>query len=231
MFLAAAVLLGCSFSIGKPHCTNVNGTKQCFATKEERDDYLVERQRQEQAAELTREQQDQREQLEAVEAIRDAALERQRQEKEERARREAEYEARRQAEQQKREDEKNRREQLRQLATQKDYAVPIMSAMLCQHQEQIASYNEDMKREQRLEASSGVRNLTARREIAEGVDDAKLAMKELKGLLRSRFGASPESCGPKHHAILECHRGASCTDAVLTYSEIWRVAPDVLTGE
>jgi len=231
--LVAVAVAGCSFSIGKPHCANVgDGTKQCFATKQEREEFFAQRQRDAEAAEQAKEQERQREQLEAVAAIRDNALERERQEKQAREDRDAKLAAMQEEDQRKRDEEKAHREKLRELATQKEYAVPILSAMICDEQDQIASYNEDLKREQRIESSSGVRNLHARREIAEGVDDSKIAIKELKELLRARFNAAPEPCAAKHRAIVECRNQASaCTDEGITYAEIWRVAPDLLAGE
>lgn len=227
-------ITGCtaSLQLGKPYCANAgDGTQKCFATKQEREEFWAQQGDNQRAAE--KKQADDRQREIAAEDARADEAEEARRAKATREREEREAIVRdREAEEQRRRDsEKQQREELRQLATQKEYAVPIISTMICENRSELTGYEEDLKHERRIEAESGVRDLKARRDIAEGMDASRTEIKEWTAFLKNRYAASPATCAPLHQAISECHRGNSCSDEARRYADVWRVSDDIIVGD
>lgn len=115
-----------------------------------------------------------------------------------------------------------KKDRIRAMAGDKAYAVPVLSAMICRMEAENRSYAEDMQREKRVTAASGVMNLKDRRDIAESVDGNRSEITRLTALLRSRHGAARMPCKDVW-PIVECNDDAkNCTGETREYGELWR---------
>lgn len=73
------------------------------------------------------------------------------------------------------------------------YAVPALSAMICEREALIASLGTEARREARLSAAAGATRPKVRFEIAEAADDAKVEVGKLKAAL-ARLGGTRVAC-------------------------------------
>jgi len=93
---------------------------------------------------------------------------------------------------------------LQEKAQQSEYAVPVISAMICELRGFIVDEKDDIKRERQLERSSGVIDLGARRAIAERIMDHEDRIEELTKKLKLQHKARPEKCSERHQEIMSC---------------------------
>ncbi len=107
-------------------------------------------------------------------------------------------------------------------ASQARWAVPVVSALICQRREALEGLKGDAAREARLTVGSGVKDLRALREIATGRDDNQQAIKALNAALE-RFGVAPVACAGV--AELETCRlqGDACPEGeTRDAADVWR---------
>lgn len=92
-----------------------------------------------------------------------------------------------------REAEAARLELARQRTTDPAYAIPALSALICQQQAREAEFRADLKREARISAISGVIDKRSRSSLAAGVVDAQDRAAKLRQRLHA-VGAAPLPC-------------------------------------
>ncbi len=156
-------------------------------------------------------------------------MRRERREEQERAsaEQEREMEERREAEHTAKEEADERRMEIRGKAADPQYAVPVISAIICDEQALIRSYKEDLARENAVTRSSGVTDLGNRRAIGEGMQSAKERIAEWKAALRKNHRAAPKACSDVE-SVVACKRRDACNEVDKELAEIWSLADDVL---
>jgi hypothetical protein len=101
--------------------------------------------------------------------------------------------------------EATRLELARQRTAEPAYAVPALSALLCQQQDREASFRRDLQREARITAISGVIDRKSRSSLAAGVVDAQDRTAALRQRLRA-VGGQPLPCAAVA-PLLACRTG------------------------
>lgn len=201
---------------GKKFCAHdQKGGQVCFASEGEREQYF--RKREQTAALEQRSVEAERKRGWAEQAERDRVREELRR-KEADAKRDterlelAERNRLHQEAKQAKQDETDRRtEQLKAWSAEKTYAVPAISALICEHEQSLAARHADLRREQKIETIGGVSNYRDRRLIAEGIQSDREAIAQWQAYLREQYKAERKPCGALQ-AILACRADASACD-------------------
>lgn len=148
------------------------------------------------------------------------------------AAKEAEYQERRDREAAEQRAREERLADLQHKATLKEYAVPVISTIICDLEGAVQSCKADLQHEKKLERQSGVIDMAARRSIVEDMDRTQEEIRDWKDVLRRAYKASSEKCGKLHEQIMECYSGSAtgdeCEDPIRTYVDIWREAKGAL---
>lgn len=210
--LLVLVTVGCLETMPKPYCSRMpTGEAKCFATEAER---LAEYEtRNPKPAPPPRST--------AVHPLVAAELERQEAEKKEREARDAEYEARRAADLAAREERAARKRRAADRVSDKVYAVPVVSALLCEREEALVELRDAMRREERVTAIGGVRDLRERRELAEGVELNTQETAALKRVLQ-KMGAARLACGAVER-LRACRADEkTCDTETRDVADVWR---------
>jgi hypothetical protein len=181
-------LTGCA-ETAVQHCARsaARGVDECFATPAERDAYIA----------ADRDQRARRIAAEShVRMAERARLEKEQSDAEARQREEAEaaYRERVEAEREARRVKDEREATARQRAMAPAWAVPALSALICESQSNLTELGAETQQQGRIEANGGVKDLRARREIAESVEEQRSAISRRRAVLRDRFGARPSAC-------------------------------------
>jgi exonuclease VII large subunit len=130
--------------------------------------------------------------------------EQQRQRKEEYAEQERQIEESIATEKAEKDEKEARLEELRHKAKVKEYAIPVIRAIICDLKDTIEAYKDDLRRERRLEKKSGVIDLRNRRSIVESIDMYEDKIKDWKVLLKRGHGVAAQKCGDQYKRIMEC---------------------------
>lgn len=115
------------------------------------------------------------------------------------------------------------------MALDKEYAGPAISAIMCSIDSEIIKLKADLAHEKRVTATGGVINLKARNDIASDlVDDSD----ELEGWRKAlvRVGASRLPC-KSVVGVEECHHGlAQCDGKTHDVAQVWTEELETLWG-
>jgi hypothetical protein len=100
-----------------------------------------------------------------------------------------------------------REAQLRVWAGDARYAVPVLSAMICEAEQGVEDGRADLEHEKKIGRMSGAVSLSALRAAAEVIDENENDIKNLKKVLRDKWSAARVPCG-KLAGLRACHRAA-----------------------
>lgn len=115
------------------------------------------------------------------------------------------------------------------MAADKAYAVPAISAIMCSIQDELAGLRADLAREQRVTATSGVTNLSARDEIGREIVDSQDELAGWRAALQ-RFGAAQLPCKAVA-GIVACRNSLeSCDEQSRQPAEVWSQEQATLWG-
>lgn len=121
------------------------------------------------------------------------------------------------------------RAEIHQRASDRAYAVPAISAIMCSIQDEIVGLKADLAHEKRVTAIGGVVNLSARDEAANDIVDDTDELKTWGQALK-RFGATQQAC-KEVAAIVACrHKVESCDEASRGAAEVWDKEQATLWG-
>ena len=91
----------------------------------------------------------------------------------------------------------------------REYGIPVLSARICAGNESVTELRKRLAEQKRIDARSGTRRPTERREIVEQLDYVERDVAEYRKALRGHFNASPKPCGEKWLKQVE-----ACRDVV-----------------
>lgn len=147
----------------------------------------------------------------------------------ERAARREQYEQEKRESAQKEQARLARQAEVARMAKDKDYAVPAISAIVCIINEDLADLRQQMTREQRVAAISGVTSLKDRREISSAMVDATDELKVWQTSLR-RYGATALPC-KSVAGVIACHRETpDCDQSSRDAADVWAQEYPTLWG-
>ena len=154
---------------------------------------------------------EQKERLQAQVANREARrAEEQRQREERNVEIRAEHAREREARQADLDAQRAKEEHLRSLAQDPEYAVPVLSALLCDSQQGLASAKQQDREQRRVDRRSGVVDLAQRRSDTEVIMDWEQDVKAYRAAIR-RLGARPLPCDDTYRELLACAEQAAAT--------------------
>jgi hypothetical protein len=109
-----------------------------------------------------------------------------------------------------------------------EFAVPALSAMICDERDLIAGHEQDLAQERQIAARSGVIDLSSQRYLGEAIQEGNERIVDLQRIIRQRYRVAPRKCADVRD-IVECaHKDWKCDEPALTPALLWRHHPDAL---
>lgn len=118
---------------------------------------------------------------------------------------------------------------IHEMALDKAYAVPAISAIICSIQDELKELKADLTREKRVTAVGGVVNLSARDEVANGIVSDTDELAEWRKALK-RYGAKELPCKDVAPIVACRNRIESCDEAARGPAEVWAKEQATLWG-
>ncbi len=143
------------------------------------------------------------EQLVSVKAYEERKENERRAYEEARAERERREEEQRQSQEKAKAERVTRLAELRSLAQQREYAVPVLSAMICGRREALKQSQRDFAEEQRIDRLSGTVRPADRRDFVELIEGYKADIQRHEQRLRKHH-VTARPCGKESAAIFQC---------------------------
>lgn len=117
------------------------------------------------------------------------------------------------------------------LATEKEYAIPAISVLICRRENDLADLHAKMAREAAITQTSGVMDMSERRDIAESVQDAQDEIRGLRTALLKTQRAQPLPCAQVKTTLSCIAEKHDCSDVDAIRADIIDYAEDVLRGK
>ena len=117
------------------------------------------------------------------------------------------------------------------LATEKEYAIPAISVLICRRENDLADLHAKMAREAAITQTSGVMDMSERRDIAESMQDAQDEIRGLRAALLKTQRAQPLPCVQVKTTLSCVAEKRDCSDVDAIRADIIDYAEDVLRGK
>lgn len=118
--------------------------------------------------------------------------------------------------------------EVRKLATTREYAVPAISALVCDLRDRIREAEGGLRRQEQIEHLSGVAMLLERRSIGEDEYTTRRLIDQWTAALRANFSAAPLGCSAVQQIVVCNYDTSKCTPETSTLVEVWQNAQDAL---